>query len=216
MELLHSSSQLIALLFILSVLPLLVVMGTSFLKLSVVFSLLRNALGVQQVPPNIAIYGLALVLTIFIMAPVGLDVHARLQNEVLADDIGALVHQIDQHALVPYRDFLQRNTDAEQITFFNDIVQSKWPERYRDSVTPNSLLILMPAFTLSQLTEAFKIGLLLYLPFVAIDLIVSNILLAMGMMMVSPMTLSLPFKILIFVLVDGWSLALGQLVGSYL
>ncbi|SUB27956.1 type III secretion system protein YscR [Yersinia pseudotuberculosis] len=177
MELLNSSYQLIALLFMLSVLPLLVVMGTAFLKLSVVFSLLRNALGVQQVPPNIAIYGLA---------------------------------------LVPYRDFLQRNTDIEQVTFFNDIVQNKWPERYRDSVKPDSLLILMPAFTLSQLNEAFKIGLLLFLPFVAIDLIVSNILLAMGMMMVSPMTLSLPFKLLVFVLVDGWSLVLGQLVGSYL
>lgn len=117
MELLNSSYQLIALLFMLSVLPLLVVMGTAFLKLSVVFSLLRNALGVQQVPPNIAIYGLALVLTIFIMAPVGLDVQARLQNEVLSNDIGALAHQIDQNALVPYRDFLQRNTDIEQVTF---------------------------------------------------------------------------------------------------
>ena len=214
MELLNSSSQLIVLLFLLSVLPLL--MGTSFLKLSIVFSLLRNALGVQQVPPNIAIYGLALVLTIFIMAPVGLDVHARLQDEPLPNDIGALLQHIDDHVLVPYRDFLQRNTDTEQVTFFNDIVQTKWPERYRNSVKPNSLLILMPAFTLTQLTEAFKIGLLLYLPFVAIDLIVSNILLAMGMMMVSPITISLPFKLLIFILIDGWGLLLGQLVGSYL
>ena len=214
MELLNSSSQLMVLLFLLSVLPLL--MGTSFLKLSIVFSLLRNALGVQQVPPNIAIYGLALVLTIFIMAPVGLDVHARLQDEPLPNDIGALLQHIDEHALVPYRDFLQRNTDTEQVTFFNDIVQTKWPERYRNSVKPNSLLILMPAFTLTQLTEAFKIGLLLYLPFVAIDLIVSNILLAMGMMMVSPITISLPFKLLIFILIDGWGLLLGQLVGSYL
>mgnify|MGYP003619144979 FL=1 len=214
MELLNSSSQLMVLLFLLSVLPLL--MGTSFLKLSIVFSLLRNALGVQQVPPNIAIYGLALVLTIFIMAPVGLDVHARLQDEPLPNDIGALLQHIDDHVLVPYRDFLQRNTDTEQVTFFNDIVQTKWPERYRNSVKPNSLLILMPAFTLTQLTEAFKIGLLLYLPFVAIDLIVSNILLAMGMMMVSPITISLPFKLLIFILIDGWGLLLGQLVGSYL
>ncbi|MBS0056543.1 type III secretion system export apparatus subunit SctR [Yersinia sp. Marseille-Q3913] len=216
MELLNSSSQLILLLFFLSLLPLLVVMGTSFLKLSIVFSLLRNALGVQQVPPNIAIYGLALVLTIFIMAPVGLDVHARLQDEPLPNDIGALLKHIDEHALGPYRDFLQRNTDAEQVTFFNDIVQTKWPERFRDTVKPSSLLILMPAFTLSQLTEAFKIGLLLYLPFVAIDLIVSNILLAMGMMMVSPITISLPFKLLIFILVNGWGLLMGQLVGSYL
>ncbi|WP_145514365.1 type III secretion system export apparatus subunit SctR [Yersinia massiliensis] len=216
MELLNSSSQLIFLLFFLSLLPLLVVMGTSFLKLSIVFSLLRNALGVQQVPPNIAIYGLALVLTIFIMAPVGLDVHARLQGEPLPNDIGALVKHVDDYALGPYRDFLQRNTDTEQANFFQGIISTKWPERYRHTLKANSLLILMPAFTLSQLTEAFKIGLLLYLPFVAIDLIVSNILLAMGMMMVSPITISLPFKLLVFILVNGWGLLMGQLVGSYL
>lgn len=216
MELLNSSSQLIFLLFFLSLLPLLVVMGTSFLKLSIVFSLLRNALGVQQVPPNIAIYGLALVLTIFIMAPVGLDVHARLQGEPLPNDIGALIKHVDDYALGPYRNFLQRNTDAEQTNFFQGIVNTKWPERYRHTLKANSLLILMPAFTLSQLTEAFKIGLLLYLPFVAIDLIVSNILLAMGMMMVSPITISLPFKLLVFILVNGWGLLMGQLVKSYL
>ncbi|WP_072550239.1 type III secretion system export apparatus subunit SctR [Candidatus Fukatsuia symbiotica] len=215
MELLNSSYQLIVLLFLLYVLPLLVVMGTSFLKLSVVFSLLRNALGVQQVPPNIAIYGLALVLTVFIMAPVGLDAYERLQGEKLPDDIAALAQEIDKKALEPYRAFLLRHTASEQTSFFSDIVKNDWPEKYRDKIKSDSLLILMPAFTVSQLTEAFKIGLLLYLPFVAIDLIVSNILLAMGMMMVSPMTISLPFKLLVFLMVGGWHLLLGQLVGSY-
>ncbi|EFL91886.1 type III secretion system protein [Candidatus Regiella insecticola LSR1] len=215
MELLNTSYKLIFLLSLLSILPLLMVMGTAFLKLSVVFSLLRNALGVQQVPPNIAIYGFALVLTLFIMAPVGFDVYDRLQGEALPDDIGAFMQHIDEKALVPYRAFLVRNTSVEQTNFFAEIIKKDWPEKYRDKIKPDSLLIMMPAFTVSQLTEAFKIGLLLYLPFVAIDLIVSNILLAMGMMMVSPMTISLPFKLLIFIMVGGWHLLLGQLVGSY-
>jgi len=215
MELLNTSYKLIFLLSLLSIFPLLMVMGTAFLKLSVVFSLLRNALGVQQVPPNIAIYGLALVLTLFIMAPVGFDVYDRLQGEELPDDIGAFMQHIDEKALVPYRAFLVRNTSVEQTNFFTEIIKKDWPEKYRDKIKPDSLLIMMPAFTVSQLTEAFKIGLLLYLPFVAIDLIVSNILLAMGMMMVSPMTISLPFKLLIFIMVGGWHLLLGQLVGSY-
>lgn len=215
MELLNTSYKLIFLLSLLSILPLLIVMGTAFLKLSVVFSLLRNALGVQQVPPNIAIYGLALVLTLFIMAPVGLEVYDRLQDEALPEDIVAFFQHIDEKALKPYRAFLVRNTAPEQTNFFSDIIQKDWPEKYRIKIKSDSLLIMMPAFTVSQLTEAFKIGLLLYLPFIAIDLIVSNILLAMGMMMVSPMTISLPFKLLIFIMVGGWHLLLGQLVGSY-
>ncbi|ACQ68792.1 type III secretion system export apparatus subunit SctR [Candidatus Hamiltonella defensa] len=215
MELVNSSYELITLLFLLSIFPLLVVMGTCFLKLSVVFSLLRNALGVQQTPPNIAIYGLALVLTIFIMAPVGLEVNESLKGEKLSQDFGTFVEQINSKALDPYRQFLLHNTSSEQINFFSDMIKNNWPKKYRDKVASDSLLILMPAFTVSQLIEAFKIGLLLYLPFVAIDLIVSNILLAMGMMMMSPMTISLPFKILIFLLVGGWDMILGQLAGSY-
>lgn len=207
--------QLIAILVLLSLLPLLVVMGTSFLKLSIVFALLRNALGVQQIPPNIAIYGLSLILTMFIMAPIGFDISSSLNKNPISLSSPHFVEQVDQQILTPYRAFLQRNTSTQELKFFSDIGRKAWPAAYQKKLDPTSLIVLLPAFTVAQLTESFKIGLLLYLPFVAIDLIVSIILLAMGMMMVSPMTISLPFKVLIFVLMNGWDKLLTQLVLSY-
>lgn len=215
MNVLGHPLQLIALLFMLSIFPLIVVMGTSFLKLSVVFSLLRNALGTQQIPPNIAIYGLALILTMFIMAPVGLTIQDNLEKEPVQLESPQFNRQVETSILAPYREFLKKHTTRDQIRFFASIGYKIWPEQYKERIPETSLLVLMPAFTVSQLIEAFKIGLLLYLPFVAIDLIVSNILLAMGMMMVSPMTISLPFKLLIFVLMGGWEKLLSQLVLSF-
>ncbi|MBV8048517.1 MAG: type III secretion system export apparatus subunit SctR [Paludibacterium sp.] len=208
-----SPTEMIFLLAVLSLLPLFVVMGTAFLKLSVVFSLLRNALGIQQVPPNMALHGLALVLTLYIMAPVGYQVRDRL---AAAPDHGASpLARLEDHTLDPYRQFLQQHTASQQLRFFRDNARKNWPDALKNRVDDNSLLILMPAFAVSQLIEAFKIGLLLFLPFIAIDLVVSNILLAMGMMMVSPMTVSMPFKLLIFVLVGGWDKILNQLLLSY-
>lgn len=207
--------SLIVLLFLLSLLPLLVVIGTSFLKIALVLSLLRNALGIQQIPPNMAIYGLALILSIYIMAPLGYNAKEALQNEKLTLDNPALFEKIDRSAIEPYRAFLKKQTDPKNITFFSQTTTRIWPEKIREAVPPDSLFVLIPAFTVSQLTEAFKIGLLLYLPFIAIDLIVSNVLLAMGMMMVSPVTISLPFKILLFVVIGGWERLLTQLILSY-
>lgn len=207
--------SLITVLCLLSLLPLLVVMGTTFLKLAVVLSLLRNALGIQQLPPNMAIYGLSLILTLFIMAPIGLAISDHLEKQPLDWQSPQLFQRLDKQVLQSYRQFLNQHTDPKQICFFNQIGQQIWPEQYRERLPKDSLLILMPAFTLSQLVEAFKIGLLLYLPFIAIDLIVSNTLLAMGMMMVSPMTIALPFKLLVFILIDGWQKLLNQLVLSY-
>ena len=217
MTLPDSPWQLIILLFLLSILPLVVVMGSSFLKLAIVFSMLRSALGIQQVPPNMAIYGLALVLSIFIMAPTALEVKERWHStpESTIDNAQEWLGNWDSQALAPYRTFLQKNSDSSELRFFHNLVQKSWPERYQQWATPDSLLILLPAFTVSQLTQAFRIGLLIYLPFVAIDLLVSNILLAMGMMMVSPMTISLPFKLLIFLLAGGWDLVLSQLIKSF-
>ncbi|AKK24867.1 type III secretion system export apparatus subunit SctR [Pandoraea oxalativorans] len=205
---------LIVVLAALSLLPLLVVMGTCFLKVSVVFALLRNALGVQQIPPNIALYGLALVLSLFIMAPVGVAVQDRLAAAP-ADPQASIVTRLSDGALDPYRDFLKKNTAPAQTRFFREKAREHWPEEVRKRVSDDSLLLLIPAFSVSQLVESFKIGLLLFLPFIAIDLIVSNVLLAMGMMMVSPMTVSMPFKLLLFVLVGGWDRLLGQLLLSY-
>lgn len=215
MDLSEQPLQLILLLFALSILPLFVVLGTSFLKLVVVFSLLRNALGVQQIPPNIALYGLALILTLFIMAPIGLAIQDNLALRPVQMDSPDFVQQVEAGIFAPYREFLARNTASEQVHFFADIGHRSWPEQYRGRIPDNSLLVLIPAFTVSQLVEAFRIGLLLYLPFVAIDLVVSNVLLAMGMMMVSPMTIAMPLKLLLFVLMNGWEKLLGQLLLSF-
>ncbi|AOJ71456.1 MULTISPECIES: type III secretion system export apparatus subunit SctR [Burkholderia] len=215
MNLFDQPLQLIAVLFALSILPLLVVLGTSFLKLSVVFALLRNALGTQQIPPNIALHGLALVLTMFVMAPVGLAIQDNVAAHPVRIDAPDFTQQVEKTILAPYRAFLERNTAPDQVRFFADIGHKTWPEPYRNRIPDDSLLVLLPAFTVSQLIEAFKIGLLLFLPFIAIDLIVSNVLLAMGMMMVSPMTIALPLKLLVFVLVHGWEKLIGQLLLSF-
>jgi type III secretion protein R len=215
MALLNQPLQLVVLLFALSILPLFVVLGTSFLKLAIVFSLLRNALGTQQIPPNIALYGLALILTLFIMAPIGLEIQDNLAKHPVEFQADDFTGQAESSVLAPYRAFLQRNTTPDQVRFFAETGHKLWPQSYRTRIADQSLLVLMPAFTVSQMTEAFKIGLLLYLPFVAIDLVVSNVLLAMGMMMVSPMTISLPLKLLVFVLINGWEKLLGQLLMSF-
>ena len=215
MSLPDSPWQLIALLFVLSLLPLIIVMGTSFLKLAVVFSILRNALGIQQVPPNMALYGLALVLSLFIMAPTLLAVKAQWHPVSVAGEPDWMSGW-DNQALTPYRHFLLKNTEGKQVHYFQNLIAKTWPEEARSAVKDDSLFILLPAFTISQLTQAFRIGLLIYLPFLAIDLLVSNILLAMGMMMVSPMTIALPFKLLIFLLAGGWDLIVSQLVQSFL
>ncbi|QLK63779.1 EscR/YscR/HrcR family type III secretion system export apparatus protein (plasmid) [Enterobacteriaceae bacterium Kacie_13] len=207
--------SLIVLLFVLSLLPLLIVIGTSFLKISIVLSLLRNALGIQQIPPNMAIYGLSLILSIYIMAPLAYNAKEALENEKLTLDNPALYEKLDASTLEPYKQFLLKHTEPRQVMFFSKTTTRLWPEKVRQAIPENSLFVLVPAFTVSQLTEAFKIGLLLYLPFIAIDLVVSNVLLAMGMMMVSPVTISLPFKILLFVVIGGWERLLTQLILSY-
>ena len=215
MSLFNNPMQLIVVLFCLSIMPLFAVMGTSFLKISIVLSMLRNALGIQQIPPNMAIYGLALVLTLFAMAPVGFAIRDNIKAQPIDWNSVNSVEQINSSVVAPYQDFLKKNTSEEQIKFFTQIGYKIWPKQYQTSLSPNSLLVMVPAFTMSQLIEAFKIGFLIYLPFVAIDLIVSNVLLAMGMMMVSPMTIALPFKLLIFILMGGWDKLIGQLMVSF-
>lgn len=213
--LLNNPIQLIVILFALSLLPLLVVMGTSFLKISIVLSMLRNALGIQQIPPNMAVYGFALILTVFTMAPVGMAMRDYLMAHPIDWTAANISAQITDELLKPYVDFLQHNASADQIHFFQDISQHIWPLQYQTQISNDSLVIMLPAFTMTQLIEAFKIGFLIFLPFLAIDIIVSNILLAMGMMMVSPMTIAMPFKLLIFILMGGWEKLVSQLVVSF-
>ena len=181
------------LLALMALMPTLVVVSTSFLKIAVVMSLLRNALGVQQMPPNLALYGMALILSVYVMAPVGMHMFDRLtERPDTLKNVPSLVGTVREGA-EPLREFMLKNSRAEQRDF----------------------IVLMPAFVVSELTAAFQIGFLLYLPFVVIDLIVSNILLAMGMMMVSPVTISLPLKLFLFVMVDGWSRLIQGLVLTY-
>jgi type III secretion protein R len=199
----------------LSLAPFIAVMVTSFAKLAIVFFLLRNALGIQEIPPNIVLNGLALILTIYIMAPVGVAVFDRLEGaDLRALETGALIETLADGA-EPWREFLSRHADAETRQFFVDATHQLWPESMARSVDADNLLILVPSFTASELRRGFEIGFLIYLPFIVIDLVVSNILLAMGMMMVSPMTISLPFKLFLFVLLDGWTRLIQGLVLSY-
>ena len=202
---------------LLGLLPFLAVMATTFVKISVVILLIRNALGIQQIPPNMTMHGLALILSIYIMAPIGIQSHDYLVQQdidLTSLDTRGLLSTLSV-AADPYRAFLDKHATAHEKAFFISSAHNLWPSEYAETLTPDNLLILIPAFTVSELTSAFKIGFLLYLPFIVIDLIISNILLAMGMMMVSPMTISLPFKMLLFVLLDGWTRLIHGLVLTY-
>ncbi len=216
--------SLAVILALLALLPLMAVMTTSFLKMAVVFALVRNALGVQQVPPNMALYGLAIILSAYVMGPVVMQVGQELrQVQVPAqqsaqaasgDQVGAVLDAIARGA-EPLRAFMLKNSKPEQRDFFMRTARQLWGEAQAQQLQPDNLIVLIPAFLVSELTAAFQIGFLLYLPFVIIDLIVSNILLAMGMMMVSPVTISMPLKLFLFVMIDGWTRLIQGLVLSY-
>lgn len=206
---------LIAALALLALVPLVIATCTAFLKIAIVLSLVRNALGVQQVPPNLVLYALALILTSFIMAPIGSEMARAVEAypggiRGVADLIAALRDGIE-----PLRRFLLSNSMVEHRDFFMDQAKRIWPPEMSAAVTPQDLIILVPAFVITELTAAFQIGFLLFLPFVVIDLVISNILMAMGMMMVSPVTISLPLKLFLFVMVDGWSRLMHGLVLTY-
>lgn len=196
--------------------PFGLMMVTSYVKIVVVTSLVRNALGVQQVPPTMVLNGLAMILSIFIMAPMVSDTLKIVeQQKIPPEPTMAEVMVIASNVSGPLRSFLDRNTDPMVLRAFMSTATRIWPPEQHDTINRENLLILVPAFTITELTRAFQIGFLLYLPFVAIDLIISNILLAMGMMMVSPMTISLPFKLLLFVTLDGWLKVSQGLLLSY-
>ncbi|HLO75759.1 MAG TPA: type III secretion system export apparatus subunit SctR [Magnetospirillum sp.] len=199
----------------LALVPFVAVMVTSFVKLAVVLSLVRNALGVQQIPPNMALYGLAIILTVYIMAPVGHATHHVLAGLHVDLSTGEGLMTALEKGAEPLRVFLSQHTSESQRQFFLGTATRLWPKEMAATLDSGSFYVLAPSFTVSELSAAFKIGFLIYLPFVVIDLIVSNILLAMGMMMVSPMTISLPLKLFLFVMVDGWARLIEGLVLTY-
>jgi type III secretion protein R len=208
----------VGVIMILGLIPFLAVLATSFTKLVVVFGLLRLALGTQQVPPNIVVNALAIILTVFIMAPIGSKSVELIAEKQLGPDFGQKFEDlivIAQTAGGPMKDFLVKHTREREKVIFLNAATRLWPKEYVANTTANDFLILIPSFTLSELTEAFKIGFILYVVFTVIDLLVSAVLLAMGMSMVSPMTLSIPFKLLLFVTLDGWTMLIQGLLLTY-
>lgn len=201
---------------LMALIPTLVIVSTCFLKISIVISLMRNALGVQQIPPNIAVYGLSLIITVYIMAPVGQNIFEQVtaQPEItrsIEKTFSAVVRGAE-----PLREFMLKHSDRDQRDFFIKSARDLWTPEMAAKIKETDFIVLLPAFMVTELTEAFKIGFLLFLPFVVIDLIVSNILLAMGMMMVSPVMISMPLKLFLFVMVDGWTRLIRGLIHTYM
>ncbi len=188
---------------------------TSFIKISVVLFLLRNALGIQQTPPNLVLYGIALLLTSYIMAPVVHNAYVLAlgdhQSMTSFSDYAAAM----ERASGPAKAFLLRFTSQGEREFFTSATRRVWgPDAHMD-VTSDDLIVVIPAFVLSELRRAFETGFLLYLPFIAVDLVITAILMAMGMSSVSPTTISVPFKLFLFVAVEGWTRLIHGLVLGY-
>jgi flagellar biosynthetic protein FliP len=201
--------QLIALLTVLSIAPSILIMMTSFTRIVVVLSLLRTALGTATAPPNSVIIALALFLTAFVMGPVLQKSYDDGIRPLVANQIS--VEEAMERGAMPLRGFMQKNVREKDLKLFMDL--AKEPPVAGPDQMP--LRILVPAFMISELRRAFEIGFLLFLPFLVIDLVVASVLMSMGMMMLPPVVVSLPFKLIFFVLVDGWALVAGSLVQSY-
>ncbi|MFH1490168.1 MAG: flagellar type III secretion system pore protein FliP [Pseudomonadota bacterium] len=201
--------QILFLLTVLSLAPAVLILMTSFTRLAIVFSLVRHALGTQQMPPNQILVGLALLLTFFIMTPV----YNRVNKEALQPYLAEEISQGDalQKALLPIREFMFKQTRKKDLSLFLNISKSDRPENLEQIPTT----VLLSAFVISELKTAFQIGFLIYIPFLVIDMVVASVLLSMGMMMLPPFMVSLPFKLMLFVLIDGWYLLVGSMVKSF-
>jgi flagellar biosynthetic protein FliP len=201
--------QLMLLMASLTLLPFMVSGMTSFLRYVIVFSILKQAMGTQQVPPSMVLVGLALILTFYTMSPVFGEMYTAVNP--LLNNPKANVMDIMNKGVVPLKQFMMRQTREEDVRIFLEVSRKRAPE----SVNDLSIWEITPAFMLSELRTSFEIGFVIFIPFVIIDLVVANILMALGMMMLSPTIISLPFKILIFIAVDGWSLIVRGLIQSF-
>ncbi|WP_153099959.1 type III secretion system export apparatus subunit SctR [Paraburkholderia hayleyella] len=198
----------------LAVLPFAAMVVTSYTKIVVVLGLLRSALGLQQVPPSSVLNGVAILVSCFIMAPVGMEAaqRAHLSSEQSA---GAQVMPLLDAAREPFRVFLQKHAAAREKAYFMRVAHEIWPAARAAALKPDDLIVLAPAFTLSELSAAFRIGFLLYLSFVVVDLVIANILMALGLSQVNPTNVAIPFKLLLFVSLDGWSTLMHGLITTY-
>ncbi|MFO2462323.1 type III secretion system export apparatus subunit SctR [Pseudomonas sp. 15FMM2] len=200
----------------LALMPMLLIICTAFLKIVIVLMITRNAIGVQQVPPSMALNGIALAATMFIMAPVGYEIAQVIKESPVDTSSVQAFQDTGLVAIKPLRAFMLRNTEPDLLIHLHENAARMWPPELTANTRRDDLILLIPAFVLSQLQAGFEVGFLIYIPFIVIDLIVSNLLLALGMQMVSPMTISLPLKLLLFVLVSGWSRLLDSLFLSFL
>ncbi|MDO8461907.1 MAG: type III secretion system export apparatus subunit SctR [Deltaproteobacteria bacterium] len=208
----------------LSLVPFVVMMTTSFVKIAVVLALVRNALGTQQIPPNPIVTGLAMILTIYIMIPVGQQIYQENSDIIHKGTTQPIMSEASVNVLLegvkkakePIREFLFKHAHEKERALFFGLSKKMRPAQFREEVGDKDFIILIPAFVISELTEAFQIGFIIFIPFLVIDMVVTNVLLSLGMFQISPITVSLPFKLLLFVLVDGWHLIAKGLIMSYM
>lgn len=210
-------------LFAMALVPILIVMVTSFVKIVVVLGLVRTAIGTQQIPPNQVVTGLAMILTLYIMVPVGIETY-RTTSSVIQTSSNqpffstatlGLIQEGFKKGREPLRNFLEKHSNPKDRSLFYNLARKMRKPADRDAVGKDDFTVLMPAFVISELAEAFQIGFVIFLPFLVIDMVVANILLSLGMFQLSPITVSLPFKLLLFVLVDGWYLITRGLILGY-
>jgi len=201
--------QLVALITVLSLAPSILIMVTSFTRIVVVLSLLRSAIGLQTAPPNVVMVSLAMFLTAFVMAPTFQTAYDDAVRPLVDGSIE--LNQAFERGAEPFHAFMRKHVREKDLAMFANLAKETPPEKPEDI----SLRVLVPAFMISELRRAFEIGFLLYLPFLIIDLVIASVLMSMGMMMLPPIVISLPFKLIFFVLVDGWNLVAGSLVESF-
>lgn len=208
-ETVSTSIKLLLLLTVLSIAPAILILMTSFTRIIIVLSFVRTSLATQQMPPNQVLIGLAMFLTFFIMAPIFQEVNTEALQPLFNDEI-----QLDEayeKAAVPFKEFMSKHTRQKDLDLFLNYSQMERPETIQEI----PLTALVPAFAISELKTAFQIGFMIFIPFLVIDMVVASVLMSMGMMMLPPVMISLPFKILLFVLVDGWHLIVKSLLQSF-
>jgi len=210
-------------LIFLALLPFFVMLMTSFLKMVITLGLLRSAIGVQQTPPNQVLNGIALILSIYVMYPTGLEMYnnakhilqGELPKQLFSANSAAVAISVIEASKEPLRQFLIRNSRKDHLEGFMKIAQKTFPEEAKASLKETDFIVVIPSFITTQIRSAFEIGVLIYLPFFVIDLVTSNILLAMQMMMLSPLSIALPLKLLLLVMIDGWTILVQGLVLSF-
>lgn len=207
--------ELIVLLVGAALMPFVLVMITPFTRIIVVLSLLRNGLGLQSTPPNIVLNGLAMIMSVYITYPVLVQSYEVAQQQNFSEITMDTAPEIFAEIAEPFRRFMEVNSTAQTRELFLSLAKRTWPPDQAQDLSVNDLVVIIPAFITNEVSLAFQIGFIIYLPFVIVDLVVSNILLALGMVMLSPTTISLPFKLLLFTLVNGWGRLFEGLVLSY-